>query len=184
MPSTFVASVFQSRRKVIIESTVSVNQLTSNGLYIPVASIYDSADPLDHRRTEIRFAGGFLDFVDVYDGPVVDQVVADFGDENHGRTGLSLHYFPFAKKSYLCSSDGFFPIKKSYDHSTFQITVYSSSAIPQEDGLLFSVLATVTQTRKFKNGFEYIVQAENAIPVSLLMAIFSLPFTLPLLNIH
>ena len=178
MPSTFTAIATRHRSTYIINSTVRVFQITADGLYIPVAQIHDSVDPADHRHTEIIFSEGRLKFGAAYDGPIHKHFVWHFSNGNDCQTYLELHDFPWAKKSYLCSEDGFFPIKKYNDHKTFEMTIYGSSPIPREDGMFVSMIATITQTRKTENGFEYTIQVKENIPTSLLMAMFSLPFTL------
>lgn len=182
MPSTFTAVVSRYRSVYNIRSTVHVYQTTADGLHIPIAQIHDSADPADHRHTEILFSGGRLEFGAAYDGPFLKHFVWPFSDENHRKIDLELHDFPYANKSYICSADGLFPIKKYNDNKTFIMTIYSSSPIFREDGIIFSTLATITQTSKYDDGFEYTIQVEEPLPASLLMAIFSLPFTL--LNIY
>lgn len=177
MPLTFVAIASQDRSLYTIASTVRVFKATADGMYVPVACIDDSADPADHRHTEVTFAEGRLSFKAAYDGPILDHFIWPFADQNN-RTNLELHDFPRAQKSYFCSKDGFYPIKKDYDRQSFTITIYSSTPIPREDGMLFSTLATIKETKKDDNGFQYVIQAEENIPISLLMAIFSLPFTL------
>lgn len=177
MPLTFIAIASQNRSLYTIASTVRVFEATADGIYVPVACINDFADPVDHRHTEIVFAEGCLNFTAAYDGPILDHFIWTFADQNN-RTNLELHDFPFAQKSYICSDDGFYPINKYYDQQSFTIIVYSSSPIPREDGILFSTLATITKIKKDENGFQYVIQVEENIPASLLMAIFSLPFTL------
>lgn len=182
MPSTFTAVAQRRRSEYRIHSTVQVFHTTADGLRIPIAQIQDSADPADHRHTEIIFSEGRLVLEAAYDGPIRKHFVWPFSDENHCEMDLALHDFPYANRSYLCSADGCFPIKKEKNHKTFTMTIYGSSPLSPEDGVLFSALATITQTRKFENGFEYNIQAEENLPASLLMAIFSLPFTLLNLN--
>ena len=178
MPSTFIATASREKIDFFVTSSVRVFQTSADGLHSPVAFINDSADPADHRNTEIIFEGSPLRFAAAYDSPVRNHVVLPFVDQNHRETDLALHVFPWANKAYIGSADGFYPIKKYYDHKTFSITVYGSSPIPKEDGMLFPVLATITQTQKSENGFEYVIRVEEDIPASLLMAMFSLPFTL------
>ena len=178
MPSTYIAIASQHKDTFTIQSTVRVFQTTADGLHGPVAYINDSADPADHRDTEILFQGGRLTFGAAYDGPIRNHIILHFADQNHRKTDLALHDFPLAKKAYICSADGFYPIHKFYDRKTFTITVYRSSPIPQEDGMLFPPLATITQTKKSENGFEYMIHVEENLPISFLMAMFSLPFTL------
>lgn len=178
MPSTFIAIASRDKSSFIITSSVRVFLTSADGLQGPVAYINDSADPADHRNTEIIFDRGRLIFKAAYDGPVQHHIICPFENQDHRKTDLALHSFPWANKAYICSKDGFYPIKKHYDHNTFTITVYNSSPIQQKDGMLFSTLAKITQTKKSENGLEYVIHVEENLPIPFLMALFSLPFTL------
>ena len=175
MPSRFIA-IASSRRKELdtIESSVRVFQITADGLHGPVAYINDVTDPADHRNTKIIFSGGHLWFGAAYDGPLRNYKVECFRDQmNNSGMDLSLHTFREAGRAYICSDDGFYPIKGSIDDT---MTVYRSSPIVQEDGMLLPALATITLTKEYENGLEYEIQVEESLPTSLLMAIFSLPY--------
>ena len=78
MSSTFIAIASQDRDIFMIKSSVRVLQLAANGVHVPVAYINDSADPADHRNTEIIFSNNRLEFRAAYDGPIRDHFVWPF----------------------------------------------------------------------------------------------------------
>lgn len=181
MLRTFTAAVRQKGDSYVIDSTVSVYQQVAGNQYAPIAYIYDSADPADHRQTKIHFAGGTLYFSAAYDGPLRGQVIWPFMDEAHKCTDMALHCFPFADQAYLCSSEGFFPITKAYDRGMFELRLYRRTSRVSGEGLHYTAFAKVMQTQRTEHGYMYMLQVEDGVPDSLLMAILSLPFTL---NIH
>lgn len=181
MSSTFIATVSQKKSAFMIDSRVSVCKQIANNSYAPIAYIHDSADPADHRQTKIHFAGGTLYFSAAYDGPLQEHSCSYLKNEAHRNTDISLHEFPHAGKICLCSSKGAFPVTKAYHRGMFELRIYQQSSLVSDEGLLYTVLAKVMQTQRTEHGYAYMIQVEEDVPDSLLMAILSLPFTL---NMH
>lgn len=174
---TYTAVVHRKSDGFVTDSNITVTRQTENALPTIVARIRDSSDPCDHRTTTVEFENGSLRFSAAYDGPVRPHTVRSFSGSD-----VSLHTFYFNRQDpqfYLCSDDGFFPIHMEKNNGDFKITVYKSPPVPQADGLLYPVLASITKTQTHRDGFEYRIRAEE-MPRLLLMAVFSLPFTLNL----
>lgn len=178
MPLSFAATAYQTRDTYMIESTVAIYRQTAGNPNIPVANIYDLADPGDHRKLKMYFEGGALFFSAAYDGPLRDKFIWNFRDEQGKDTGICLLVYPWAQQSCLSSMDGFFPIQTECTDDSFTITVCRSTPVPQKDGLLYTPLATLVQTGRSEKRFDYQIQVEESVPTPLLMAIFTLPFTL------
>ena len=175
--NTYTAVVHRRSLGFITESNITVTRQTKNNRPGIAALIRDFADPCDHRTTTIRFAGGSLRFSAAYDGPIRPHTIHTFSDSN-----LSLHRFLFhgqTPQSYLCSDRGFSPIHVEQHGSDFKITIYQPSPVPQRDTLRHSVLAVITKTQTYEDGFAYRIQACK-MPRLLLASVFSLPFTLNL----
>lgn len=177
MSILYRVAVRREEKQFVAESAAVVSRRVSGKKYVPVAQIRDSCDPVDHRQTRITFRGDSLHFAAAYDGPIKERFIWPFRNAAGCDTGISLHRFPVSDQTYLCSAEGFFPIKAERGPKGFRITVYSAATVPKKDALLHRILATAVQTESFDNGFAYCVQAAEPLPLAFLMAIISLPFT-------
>ncbi len=175
---TFIATVHQQGDIFERNSQISVFQKIDDISSIMIANIEDSADPMDHRDTIINYAEGTLRFSTAYDGPLQWHDILPFSN-----CDISLHIFHVRRSEtlqYLCAESGFYPICIEHNNSDFKLCIYNSFPTLQQNGLLHPLLATVTKTQTYADGFEYTIQASELPPSPLLMAIFSLPFILNL----
>lgn len=188
MTCRFIATVCQQWNSFIVTSKITVTQLTADNTPIVVAYINDSADPMDHRMTTIDFAEGRLFFSEAYDGPLREHSEIPFCDANHKRSRVALHcYFHIrdhSSQKYLALDSCFLPICITQNKGDFRITVYDALPAEQENRQDHPVLAVITKTKTYSNGYEYEILTNGLPHIQLLMAIFSLPFTLNLIIDH
>lgn len=175
MPYAFTATVHQQTDLFLIQSRASVVQQIAGRPSMTIAVIQDSADPCDHRNTTITWAEGSLSFSAAYDGALKPHTVLKF----HGAE-LSLHTLASGGQVYLCFQEQYYRIQTEDKYSFFRITVSGPLPEPKWDGASLPVLASVGKTEHLEAGFAYEIQTREVLPPPLLMAIFSLPFTLNL----
>lgn len=184
MPFVFSCSVTRNKDGFSDHSSVTVSQLTESGQQVAVAHIQDDYDCGGIRDTRISHAGGTLQVSVDYDMPLVEHDIIPFRDEQN-QDSVKLHHInrpiPGIPKEYpqdyLEAENRFYPLIQDAKPGdpNFCFTVFEAAPEKREDGLLFPTLAVVSGEQT-KENWTYTVALHRAAPISLCMAIFSLPF--------
>lgn len=182
----FCGSVVTQKDRCFYDSDARVLQQMPNGEILPVADIHDHYADMDFRDTNISYVSGSMHFRDLYDTPLIFFPKAYFLDDKNEDVCLFRGFYRKLPTSHIhkmhhcLDFDGeLFQIECGDRHSEYgvQITVYESQPEQTSEGLFYPVLATITVPAYTQGQWEYQIKVRRSLPLQLLMAVLSLPFT-------
>lgn len=168
------------------DSDARVSQHLPDGKIVPVADIHDHFLYMDLRDTKITWASGSMHFRDLYDTPFIQFPQPAFLNEKNEDV-CTLRGFhrrtrdPYTSNFHRCLDYEYdlFQIEcgKRGSKDSNRITVYESQPQRTPEGLFYPVLAEITFSSGTFHQWEYQVLLRRELPLPLLMAVLSLPFT-------